>query len=399
MTTPRPTQKTFWLLVTHFPPNPSTAGLRAGSFARHAAENSWTGTILTVRQAGDPEGDDGDPAGIRVMRTPAPFSLHWRIDSLLDGGIADMRAMLTGARQAQTAPDVVIATGPPFNTFVAAQHLAKTHGVPLVLDYRDEWTLNPFDFVKRKPFDELLERRALRAASRVLFTTAGMRDAALLRFADEIGEKARILPNGWDPADFSHDNMQGRPPRLATSRKRLLFLGTLSEMLDPRPFLGALAHARRDDPELERRIVVRFTGRKTPEMEAALDAFPYPEMIERVGQVPRSGLEAQLTDSDAAILFTDERVGRYRPTKLYDYLRAGLPIVVWGHGGESGAIVEDTGTGIVTTSIDAVEKLVAAPTQVREKPRAAFLSAHRRDVLAARFFSLLDEVVAEHRFR
>ncbi|MEE4349794.1 MAG: glycosyltransferase [Pacificimonas sp.] len=386
----------FWLVATHMPPNPSTAGIRAASFARYAARNGWTGDVLTLDHGDERPADfDKQFLGVSIHRASAKAALHWRIDGLLDGGIADLRALTGAAGMAERMPDLVVATGPPFNTFLAGQHLARRHQVPLALDYRDEWTLNPFEFVARRPFDRSLERRALKAARLVIFTTEAMRRHAVQTFGEGLESKSVVIANGWEAGDFAHDpSISERPEPAPGLRKRLLFLGTLSDMLDPRPFLAALADAHAADPGLAEKLVVRFTGRKTPTMQAALDAFPVPALVEDAAPVPRAAIAGELASAHAALLFADERVARYRPTKLYEYVRSGLPIVIWGANGEAGAVVRTLNQGLVTRAVDTVLKMMADPPQPDSAARARFLDGHRRDRLAASFFAQLDQLLS-----
>lgn len=88
--------------------------------------------------------------------------------------------------------------GPPFRQFPAAYLLARRHGVPLVVDYRDECTACPFDFVRRDNADLWWERRCLGAAALAIFTTESQRQNALHTFRELSPERALVIHNGWD---------------------------------------------------------------------------------------------------------------------------------------------------------------------------------------------------------
>src|SRR5207253_1449493 len=52
------------------------------------------------------------------------------------------QAIREGKRFLREVPhQAIVATGPPFSSFLVGAALARYTGLPLVLDYRDEWNL------------------------------------------------------------------------------------------------------------------------------------------------------------------------------------------------------------------------------------------------------------------
>ena len=381
--------KNFWLFSSHFPPNPNTGSHRPAAFVRHAAANGWRAHVVTLEADSAAQSEDDAGAAEVVREEPGPY-LHWRLEALLNGGLGELRALVRGAGRIGTAPDLVFATGPAFSSFAAAAFWAARTRAPLVLDYRDEWTLSPFDFVRTGAADRHVEAAALRRACRVVFTTEPMRRHAVRRFGPWLEPKSAVVPNGWEEEHVA----AAAKARRRGGRQRIMFLGSLAEHTDPRGFLRAVAEAARRDAALAGRLRLCFVGPKDPEMQAALDGFPLPQMIESRPRVERADVPTTLAEADALILFADTRLSRYMPSKLFDYVGSGRPIVVWGSDGEAGRVVKELDQGIVTTSLEEVGNLLAAPPEATKAAVAArrrFMREHRRDRLARRLFTIFEE--------
>ena len=73
--------------------------------------------------------------------------------------------------------DAILASGPPFSTFLVGRALSSQCGVPLAVDYRDEWDLAN-EYMENRKFGRLAsliqrqqQERVLRSASAVIATT------------------------------------------------------------------------------------------------------------------------------------------------------------------------------------------------------------------------------------
>jgi hypothetical protein len=173
------------LLAWFFPPMLSGGTYRPLSLVKHGSELGWRFCVL----GGVPRAPTGAPGahllaqvpdGTRVIRIEEGRRYFFTIDGGLATALDAVAAVKT--ELGQTVPRAVIASGPPFTMFVAGRFLARWYDVPLVVDYRDEWTESPFEFVKPGRLDGWWERRCLESADLVVFTTESQRDHALTTF-------------------------------------------------------------------------------------------------------------------------------------------------------------------------------------------------------------------------
>ena len=218
------------LLTWEFPPQVTGGVYRPVSWAKYAADANWAVSVLCSEATSLPTTagiylEHSIPREVRIHRIadrsegPHPWPLP-----CLDGGLRNALAVYEAAQPLMQTdgPGILVASGPPFHNFVAAAWLAEKYGWPLVLDYRDEWTASPFTFVLKDQANLRLEKRCLRRADLVVFTTESQRLYAIQTFPELDQTKCVVVPNGWEPSDFvmpqtTHQSILGRAGQLLRS--------------------------------------------------------------------------------------------------------------------------------------------------------------------------------------
>ena len=395
--------RTLLLLASAFPPAVTGGTFRPLALVRRASDQGWR--VLVASR--EPEWHPGPlgvqllstvPAEARVtrLRPPAwPAAQAWF--PAIDGGFLDALATVLLAWRAfrRERPHVILASGPPFHVFVAGHYLARLFGRPLVLDYRDEWTQCPFDFVRRGNADAAWERRCLRAAAAVVFTTRSQMEHHRRAFPATPPDRCHVIPNGWSAVARPGTAPSETPPG---ERSTLSFVGALGDHTVPDRFLDTLGRAIEARPVLRSTLRVRFVGYRSTRAAAALDGFPFAEMLETVDEVPKPEADRLMRESTALLLLNDPRFERYLPGKLYEYLAARRPVLVFGEGGEAGRLVKELGGGVVVPADDgpalaeALERLGRWPAEDPCSRRAAWLGEHTRERLSQRMLDLLESV-------
>lgn len=394
------------VVASALPPHFDGGVFRPTSWLRYAADNGWRISAVTRAVVGE-ESEGGRqlaatlPAdtGIHYV-LPMPLRPSYRLFMQVDGGFVTALSFYRAALRAfdHQPPAVVVATGPSFASFVAGLLLARRFGARLVLDYRDEWTENPFGFVTRARDDLWWERRCLKAADTVFFTTASQLRRAEIAFCRQIGTKGAVLPNGWepDPAVAAADDTPLEPDRLI-----IAFTGVLGSMASPAPFLRDLESVLDAEPELRSRVRLRFIGRRLPEAELALADFRYLDLCELIDRRPRSEADRLIRKSHVLLLLSDADMSRYLPGKLFEYLATKRPILVHGRSGESQALVQDLGAGVhvedgdVTGLAEALFAITDSPPETWSTDRRRrWAEEHTRERMARTFFDRLSDLVA-----
>lgn len=394
------------LFASSLPPSSNVGVLRPLSFMRYACSAGWRIDAF----CGEPAPTERQHGDELMARVPREATLHvvpvssrepsYRLFPRVDG---DFRKALAYAREAieklaGDPPDIVMASAPRFFSFVAALFVARRFRVPLVLDYRDEWTECPFDFVQKNGSDLTWERRCLRHADAVLFTTESHRQHQLATFPQLAPEKAHLVSNGWDPDEFVEP--PGARERVKHQTLSIAYTGSLAGQTPPHDFLASLEQLIIDEPGWLERIHVQFIGRRGPRAEEAIRAFRFPEVLEIIDHVGKREAIRRMQESDLLLIISRQGLERYLPAKLFEYLAARRPVLVYGVRGEASQLVQQLGAGIVCPTgsaaalRDALLQLSGWDMSTNDATIGQWLREHERPALAARALAIIEPLAA-----
>lgn len=281
------------------------------------------------------------PVEVRLHCIPDDLripSYRWypRVDGGFKQAIAHARRAI--AELAGRPPHADFASGPPFFVFVAAHFVAQQFGVPLILDYRDEWTDCPFAFADSSGNDRYWERRCVASAQAVLFTTQSLLEHQCRVFPELQRARAHVVHNGWEPSDFPAIEFSAAR---ASSDDHITrsYVDHLADHLGPKEFLERLANFLHESDEWRRRPRLVLIGRRSSDVDAACRRFPFAANLEVVDHVGKREAVRRMGASDALLFLGGEMCRRYRPGKLYDYIALGRPIIACGPQGETWVVV------------------------------------------------------------
>ena len=239
---------------------------------------------------------------------------------------------LSKARQlhAKWPFDVIITTGPPHSTHLIGRALKRQLGIQWWADFRDPWTdiyyydrFYPSRWARR--LDARMEHSVLSESDRIITVS---KDLHRLFEAKVPGasERCHIMPNGYDPADFSQEALT---PNNAVYT--LAYTGTLTLEYPVRLVEDALRQILNSG----RALRLRMAGRPAKEFEARMahlqEEFPQFH-TEFLGYLPHKSSVAVLQEADALLLLIPDLPNNQGilTGKLFEYLGSGRPI--WGFG-------------------------------------------------------------------
>jgi glycosyltransferase involved in cell wall biosynthesis len=294
--------------------------------------------------------------------------------------------------------DLVLSTAPPMSAHALGARLARSASVPWVADYRDLWTDNPAYAAPawRAAFDRRTESGWLRQAAGVVAVTPSWRE----RFAAQLGAGRAVafIPNGYDEDDFA----AAPPPPRQDAVFRLVHTGTFYGPRDPGTLLDGISLYLNGAPPHARPLRLRLVGNMGGRFAQRLRAFEqqHPGVVEQRAYVPHHEAIQEMRAADALLLVVGAGQGRAQgttqgqgaagvvagtlPGKIFEYLRAGPPVLLLGDAqGDAAALLRRHGRGWVADETQPQAIADALHQMMREQapppaPQASVAQFERR---------------------
>lgn len=278
-------------------------------------------------------------------------------------------------------PDVVLSMAPRFSAHLAAERLARLWHVPWVAEFQDPFVGNVFT-AWPTPLHQaaaaLLERRWIQDAAAVTTTTESLRRQMLARYP-RLADKIAVIPNGYDPVDPD-------PVALDRNHLHIVHCGQLYGGRVPDHFLSAIADLGRRRPDLARRLRVHFVGPVSQRVETVARRLGLVETVQSEGVAPHARSMGWMRAADLLLLIkhVSPLAAPQVPTKLYEYLSTGKPILALAHESELAQILRRAGAGVIVppSDVDAISRAVESLADGRG------LGDSRRDESYVREFAL-----------
>ena len=221
--------------------------------------------------------------------------------------------------------DVIFATAPPFTDFLIGMELHKKFQKPLVIDYRDPWHEYPYKYYPtpmHKLWNYKLEKKVLRASSRILVTGRRTKELILKRFKYLRYNDVTILSHGYDPADFEVD------PKIhieKSKRMRFAHAGVFYGDRTPKHFLQALKEVVTARPQLKDQIELVLIGNLQDEYVNIIKSLGLEGNVTITGYLDHRHCIEYLKSAD--VLWLTLNNDKQSPGKLYEYLGLRKPIL------------------------------------------------------------------------
>jgi hypothetical protein len=219
-------------------------------------------------------------------------------------------------------PEMIYVTGGPASAHLAAALIAKHNGIPWVAEFQDPLVHEDWQRNRRSlAVFSWLERFICKRADAVIFVTDEARQRADHRTG--LSRRGWTVYPGADPAAM---------PDAAYQRKEFCHFahfGSLGGSRNLKVFLEGLELFLADRPELADLIRLELYGSCDRLSQKLIAGFKWPEVICDFGRVPRRESLIAMKQSDVLLLIqnTEEFSAETIPSKTYEYLHAGRPIL------------------------------------------------------------------------
>lgn len=247
--------------------------------------------------------------------------------------------------------DLIFSTAPPYTAHLIAAGVARSSGLPLVLDFRDDWMGNPrhhYPTAIHRSLSSRLEQRAVAGATHTIVINEVIRRNLLARNADVLRPKdVIVIPQGYDPSDFiafggdhatrgdrstsvKEPSASGSAPTEGIHEGfRLLYSGVFYHAQTPEPFLRGLADFITRRPEVKSTIEAAFVGLLPESALRLADELEVGDLIRNTGYLQHSEAVAEILSADVLWMMIGRSDGAesISTSKLYEYFGARKPIL------------------------------------------------------------------------
>ena len=398
------------MVCYYFPPLQTVGTLRSEGFCKCLPDSGWIPTVLTVDKSQDPWMLHGSP----VPDLPIVRCREIDLTSWIDGAHASLSRIgrclgLVPSRnyfreylalpdphiswnirregmQLLAKSDLLFVTCSPFSAALKGLELKRLTGKPLVVDFRDPWSMNPY--VRRSPFAqkriETMEQMVVEQTDALILNTPGTLELYQNRYPESAG-KFFCIPNGYDVLNPVSDYIR--------SPFKIIHTGTLYAKRNPELLFEALSEI--DAPDIEF-IHAGVVSEEITPCDGRVN-------IRQLG--PVSGKEAHELMKGGSLLFLiqgwEGGVSDYVSVaaKTYEYLATGLPILYYGPEGDNTRILRQYGgqTYLVTEpSLEKMKNAIKTAYQRRNETqpvlRPEFVTEFDRHHLTQKLASVFDSV-------
>ena len=376
------------LVAFHFPPLIGSSGIqRTLRFAQYLPDFGWNPTVLTVGNSAhesiDPSSLDLIPEGCDVVRVPClDARRHLSIAGRYPRFVADpdrwvswtMLGRSIGAQVCrQRGIDAVWSTYPIASAHRLASAISRRTRLPWIADFRDPMAQPgyPADPVIWNSFRRI-EEDAAQNASAMVFVTESAMNTFRHQFASTNPSRFHLIENGFDEATFPNT-----PPRARQSihARPLILLHSgivYPSERDPTALFDAVSSLDRRGLIRPADVRIRFRAAVHEDLLRNLSSSrAISDYIEVVPSVPYPKAIEEMLSVDGLVLLQGDNCNEQIPAKLYEYLRAGRPIL--GLADPAG----DTGRRLIQLGFPDVAKLESSAEI--ETTLLRFLSLIRSD--------------------
>ncbi|MTW14285.1 glycosyltransferase [Pseudoduganella eburnea] len=332
------------MVAFHFPPLRGSSGIqRALKFAQYLPALGWQPLVLSAHprayanQGPDQLAEIAPEAVVkRAFALDSGRHLAWRgryfgwtalPDRFAGWVLGAVPAGLSLVRNYR--PQVIWSTYPVASATLIGLLLHKLTGLPWIADLRDPMTDDHYPRDPRVRAVALwIERRTVRNAALVVCTTPGAVATYTRRYPELPRSRFAVLENGYDEENFRNAG-NAAAPRAPGQPFTLIHSGIIypSER-DPVPLFRALAELKAagaiDASQL--RIVLRATAHDDY-VGALLAEHGIADLVSLAPHIAYQAALAEMLAADGLLVLQASNCNHQIPAKLYEYLRAGRPIL------------------------------------------------------------------------
>jgi len=299
----------------------------------------------------------------------------------------------------RTSYDCILVSSPPYSLTMLAVRLQEESGLPVITDFRDPWTSNPYKlhptpyhFIK----DRQMEFSAVRKIKHGISAYGSLLDYYQMQIPDFDAGKWHVIPNGFDEADFINLRAEAQDERFFN----LAFSGTFySHINNPEPLFKAIAILKTRQG-LKRKIRFHHIGQAFIDVTRLAASYGIESDVILHGYLDHKTCLSRLAGMDGVFFILDNRHRHGDKTiggKVYEYLRFKKPILALiPEHGEAAGLIRETDSGEVIAPDQSDRIADTLQHWIQESPSYTFrhLENYSRQYQAGLFIQVMNRSIS-----
>ena len=299
------------------------ASIRSVKFVEKLTRYGWHSTVLAA-YATEASLSGEIWTDVHRIRSLTPSSRPWEIRPY---GWAVALFAKVDELLSRKSYDLIYVSCPPFPQALACVRLKIRYKLPLIVDFRDAWSLDPYQeggrlkkAVYRYVFPSL-ERLLLQHTDGLVVNTPSMW-RAYHRFYPEMTSRMTMIPNGFSEEDFSTSYTHSSN----TMAMQLLYVGRFGiGGRSAAPLLESLGTVVNQGLHIGLSIV----GTQPPEVASLVNQLNLEGSVSLEGPISHCDAVKRMYGCDVLVLYQETSSAQIQAVagKTYEYLRTGKPML------------------------------------------------------------------------
>lgn len=339
------------IISQHYPPDKSGNASRIRDMSNRLTKMGWDVTVLAPPPA-FPHGEFDRSWRRKSSYTDNEVTIHrlwsWQPSKGDPGFISRMLYYVLFPIHAMfwlmihfRSYDIVLTSSPPIFTGLAVFPITLINRKPWVVDIRDLWidASISLGFIGENSFSvklsKLFQKQTLQLSDHVTVTTATISKRLAKDYQIET-EKITLIPNGVDMRTFQSNGHESEPT--------IIYTGNVGHAQDLATCINAIALLETSNLQLQ----IVGNGDILDDLQDLAKEKNITNQVKFIDVQPRHKIPELLNKSliGVAPLKNEGALEYAIPTKVYEYMACGLPIVATGSG-EIEDILQESGAGMV----------------------------------------------------
>ena len=287
--------------------------------------------------------------------------------------------------------EAIVSVGPPHTTHLIGKKIASKFSIPHLPVFIDPWVdISYYKNFKRNKLtlniDNRLEKSVLQSAAAAVFVTETMKDDYIKKYPF-IKEKSNVLYWGYSEEDFIMNNGRrkmedGRWKKEEGKEEVILHAGNIFDYQNPKQFWKTI----KNEIDKGRKLKLVFIGTVSPEIKHSIVNTGLNLYTEYKGFLPYKEMLQEMLNADYLLVCATEP--RHVPGKLFEYLRAGKPIIAFGDNNEEvKKIITDANAGMMFRYNESGEEFLKSIDKI--KPDQTYAKRYNREEISKEFYAIL----------